>query len=459
MRMDLVCKRCGPLLAVTLLVVGGSGVASAQGGDQDAAKDGATAKQDPTLDDLQSRIEELESRFGKTPTTGGPAATMKVFGRIHLDGWTFPGSDSDINVFENGDPNNNPDSVVEFRRARLGVSGKIQTDMNYKVEIDFAKPDSLVFKDLYFGFTDVPVAQTILIGNQKRPYGLDHLNSSRYNVFMERPFIVESLNQDARRMGIAAYGVDKDMTWNWRYGGYLLQDWSGSGEIVGDQIQPELAARLARTAWYEDDGRDYGHFAVSGAVAWPDDDQAGSRFRTRPEARSQSRWINTGMISDAEMYGLGGLEAVGNFGRTQATAEVMGTQVDRDNGMDNPTFWGTYVYLAYFLTDDYMPWDRSSGTLARIKPSEPFRKAGGWGAWQVAARYSFADFTDEDINGGEGNSLTLGLNWYWNSHASVQFNYIHGRISDRSVAASPPDGDLYGSGNYDILGIRFRVDF
>lgn len=453
MKVDCPWKQWGRLPAVTLLLVSGSGVVAAQTTADEG--DGEVAQKQPTLSELQARIDALESQFGKTPTIGGTASTMKLFGRIHLDGWNTPTSDDAVNVFENGNPNDDPDSQVSFRRARIGVSGKIRDDMLYKIELEFGNPDKFAFKDLFFGFSDVPVAQTLLIGNQKRPYGLDHLNSSRYNVFMERPFVVEALNQDARRMGVAAYGNDADKHWNWRYGAFLLEDWAGSGRVVGDEVQPELAARLAHTAWYENDGRDYGHFAVSGAVAWPDDNEGGSRFRTRPEARSQSRWIDTGMIPEADMYSLMGLEALGNFGRTQVTAEAMGTHVDRGGGLEDTTFWGAYAYVAHFLTDDYMPWDRKSGILARIKPSHPSRVDGN-GAWQVAARYSMADFTDKDVLGGEGNALTLGLNWFWNSHASLQFNYITGRISDRSVNVG---GTIHEEGDYDILGVRFRVDF
>jgi len=384
---------------------------------------------EPTLGDLQQQIDDLEARLDETAKTGGTASTMKVFGRIHLDAWTFPSSDPAINLFENDDPTQAPEDNIEFRRARLGVSGTIHSNMLYKVELDFGHPDSLKFKDLYFGFSDVPGLQTLLVGNQKRPYGLDHLNSSRYNVFMERPFVVEALNADARRPGVAAYGTDADQDWNWRYGAYLLEDWSGTGEVVGDYIQPELAARIARTMWYDESGRSYGHLGLSGSIAWPDDTTSDSGFKTRPEARPQSKWIDTGMIAGADNYGLAGLEAVGNWGRTQVTSEVMGTHVSRGNGMEDTDFWGGYLYLAWFLTGEHMPWNRETGTLARIKPKRPLGESGGWGAWQLAARYSYADFSDEDVLGGVGNSVTLGLNWYVNPHVRVTWNYIHSWIN------------------------------
>ena len=102
-----------------------------------------------------------------------------------------------------------------------------------------------------------------------------------------------------------------------------------------------------------------------------------------------------------------------------------------------------------------MPWHRKSGTLGRPKPFQDFDD-GGWGAWQIAARYSYADFSDKDVFGGVGHSVTLGLNWYWNPNARLQFNYIAGRISDRNVDVG---GQTYSAGDYRVLGIRLMVDF
>lgn len=94
---------------------------------------------------------------------------MKIFGRLHLEFWNFIETDRGTNVLENGEPNADPVNSWEFRRARIGMSGKIYDDMKYKLEIDFGKPDGLVYKDMFFAFSDVPVLKELRIGNQKRP--------------------------------------------------------------------------------------------------------------------------------------------------------------------------------------------------------------------------------------------------------------------------------------------------
>ena len=84
------------------------------------------------------------------------------------------------------------------------------------------------------------------------------------------------------------------------------------------------------------------------------------------------------------------------------------------------------------------------------------------GAWQVAVRWSWADYSDvmnlanaaaaqpgADIHGLQADALTLGLNWYWNQNARMQFNYIMGDVTTNEGT----------NGRYDMVGTRFMVDF
>ncbi len=197
---------------------------------------------------------------------------MKLTGRIHADLWGFPHDSPGVNAFESGDPTIGPQDRIGFRRMRFGVSGDLPSNMLYKIEMEFAGGNDAEFRDAFLGWEKLPVFQTVLLGNQKRPYGLDHLNSSRYNVFLERPFVIEGFNQDARRFGLQSYGFSEDLAWNWRYGVFNLRLIQDEGNYVSDHWQSELAGRLANTFWYDEgsDGRGYGHFAISGSYADPD---------------------------------------------------------------------------------------------------------------------------------------------------------------------------------------------
>jgi phosphate-selective porin OprO/OprP len=429
---------------------------------------------------LEAELARLKLADGGSSIAPGHSDTkMKITGRVHVDSWNFPEDSAGVNEIETEDPAWSPQDRFGFRRLRFGVRGTLPANMEYRIEMEFAGGNQSEFRDAWLGWNELPLLQTLLVGNQKRPYGLDHLNSSRYNVFLERPFVIEAFNQDARRLGIASYGVSDNQRWNWRYGVYnqrLIQD---EGVYVSDGLQLELAGRLANTIWYDETsgGRGYAHWALSGT--WADPDGTGTsppratneaRFRTRPEARTTARWIDTGIIDGTEDYVMLGAEGVVNVGRMQLVGEYQNLWLDRVEGFGSQVhLHGGYFYVSYFLTGEHMPWSRKSGTLGRVKPFENFFLVDrcrhgvgrGLGAWQVAARYSYTDFNDANIWGGVGESFTLGLNWYWTPYARLQFNYIYGEIRDRDADndESTPQPLNLVSGDYGIIGLRAMVDF
>lgn len=436
---------------------------------KDAKKD---AK--PSADD---RLKALEKDVAKLkPDPKKPS--IKASGRVHFDAWTFPGSDELINVIERGNINETPEDRLQFRRVRFGFNGDIADNMFYKIEMEFAGGNAVEYRDVFLGWNNLPVFQTVILGNHKRPYGYDHLNSSRYNIFMERPFMVEAMNQDARRIGLSANGVSEDEQFNWRYGYWAGEIAQNNAGPIGDAWQGEVAGRFAHTWWYDESsgGRGYGHWAVSGAWADPainNGNNGGahtstSRLRTRPSARSTNRWLDTNTIVGAEDYTLGGVEGVFNAGAFHVASEWQMVSMDRVAGVGpgggaSCFFHGGYIEAAYMLTGEHMPWERKTGTLDRLKPFQNFfvvntckdTTASGWGAWQAAIRYDYADLSDSGINGGVGEAVTVGANWYWNANARLQFNYIHGMIrqSRFATAATGPSGD------YDIIGARWMIDF
>lgn len=428
------------------------------------------AEQLDIIDSLNNDVGSLEGDMKNFVTRGTSNATAQVFGRMHLDYWSYPNTDDGAATFEG----ENPQDRILWRRLRFGVKGKISDQMFYKLEMEFPDPNDFEYRDMYIGWENVPVLQTVILGNHKRPFGLDHLNSSRYNIFNTRPNVIEAFNEDTRRLGISSNGVSDDQEWNWRYGVWQLERTQDDGQTFGDAYQLQVAGRLANTYWWDEcsNGRGYGHWAVAGAIADPDEtggprNNNEARFRTRPEARTGDRWLNTGRISNVSHFDILALEHVYNYGAFQWVSEVQGLWTDRDNGSEDTFFYGGYTYVSYFLTGEHMPWERKTGILGRPKPFENFFwvdkcdgcQGRGWGAWQVAFRYSYLDMNDADIFGGEASSYTTSLVWYWNSNASVQFNWIHGYIDDAAVAngvgntGNPVDSD------YDILGLRFRIDY
>jgi len=438
--------------------------------------------------DLAERVNDLESKYEELldiqedfshelehyAYVKSEHITLRFDGRIHIDAWMFPASSPGVNGFETGNNDIPPQDRVGFRRIRLTARGDIYETMLYKMDLEFSDVDRVTPRDMYFGFRDLPVLQRLQIGKQKRPFGLDHWNSSNYNVFMERPFTIESFDADARRLGVESWSHSDDLAFNWQYGIFNQSNLEPNGFYTSDHWQAQGAARLANTLWYDESsgGRGFAHLAIAAMYAHDDGNaltpnyaHSGlnqARLRTRPEARTVNNWLDTGLIADADNVTELGLEHVLNLGPTQFAAEYQNTWVSRE-GASQLHFHGAYAYLSYFLTGESMTWERETGRLGPTHPFENFFLVdtcndgveAGWGAWQIAVRGSYGDLSDDDVQGGVGESITFGLNWYWNSNARMQFNYIYGNIYNNALNAV--NGIDYGT--YQIAGVRFMMYF
>ena len=80
---------------------------------------------------------------------------------------------------------------------------------------------------------------------------------------------------------------------------------------------------------------------------------------------------------------------------------------------------------------------------------QPFSRAGGCGAWELATRWPQLDLNDENIRGGRLNNLTFGINWYLNRFTKFQLNYIHAFLNSPTV----------GDSNAGIVAARAELAF
>ena len=55
---------------------------------------------------------------------------------------------------------------------------------------------------------------------------------------------------------------------------------------------------------------------------------------------------------------------------------------------------------------------------------------GGFGAWELALRYSYLNLNDELADGGILSDITAGTNWYVNPNTRVMLNYVHADLDD-----------------------------
>lgn len=347
-----------------------------------------------------------------------PSVTLG--GRIQLDA----GSVHEDNIDHN--------SGTEIRRARLFAKGDLHEDWGYKLQYDFTSTGSSGIQDAYLDYKPLKIR----IGHAKEPFSLQNMTSSKYVTFIERG--LPHVFAEGRNIGIQT-SRNGD---NWMIAGGLFGD-GRDGSSSGENNEGWGVAVRATVAPVNTDeetvhlGLSLSHRNVGGDHML--------RFRERPEAHiTDTRIVDTGSF-DANDITRSTVEAAFITGPFHVQGEYYHTSIDRQLvGMEDLSFGGYYVETGLFLTDDSVNYKASKGSYSRVTPT------GDNGAWQIAARFSSLDLTDKDINGGEADSLTLGLNWFAAPNIRFSANYIN--ILD--VDGGPTDGD-----QPDAFTLRTQVEF
>ena len=346
---------------------------------------------------------------------------LKFGGRIQAD-YHFEDCDAVLDCDGDG---------FEFRRARLFFSGTVYERVEFKAQYDFAGGDA-DFKDVWIGLKTG--AGKIQFGHFKEFFSLEELTSSNHLAFLER-----SLNNafaPGRNSGVGFSGKHGDKV-NWGIGAFYDANDFG---ISSNEDNVNLTGRVAVRPIYRDQGKKLLHIGIA---ATHKDRASSIRFRARPEAHFTGRFVDTRSFAADDALILG-LELAGVNDALWWAAEYNQADVSTPGGSD-PTFDGGYLQVGYLLGGNHRRYKTSAGAFDRQKPADNWGLDGGKGAWEIALRYSTIDLTDNGIDGGEEDNLTLGVNWYLNPSTRLMINYIN--------------ADVDGAGSADFFLVRWHLDF
>lgn len=381
-----------------------------------------------------------------------------------------------------------------FRRVRLQFDGTFWQVGEYNMIYGFenTQRSTIALFEFWGGIKDIPVLGSIRLGRMVTPQGLegDDTTSNKAMTFLERASFGEAFYQN---FSTGIWQGNSILDQRFTYSSMFYRPdlpGSNSGDFFGDG-EYCVAGRLTALPIYENDGRDLVHLGAS--TSWRHATRGGNevtgpqfvRFRARPEQRdfaedidgtshdgvlnpgNANRLVDTGNIQ-ANSATIIGTEFVWIRGPFSLQAEYAftsanGAVVSKKNVGDQ-WFDGGYIQVSYFLTGENRTYDKRLGRFNPYYmsgPNTPFwlvrdRSGGlnwGIGAWEVAARYSHLNLNSSDnvIQGGDMNGLTLGLNWYLNPNFKIQFQYIH----DNRYNVAPG----VNSGSVDGFGIRTQVAF
>ena len=353
--------------------------------------------------------------------------SWQPFGRIHLDA----GGIIDDAV-------DHPNSA-EFRRARLGMKGKVSKNFGYKVEVDFAN-EGVSLKDTYLNYKGIDKTE-IRIGNFKPGYSIDEQTSSNDIVFIERAAPVDSF-ATSQQLGAGFITHDK----NWSVAGGVFND--DAGVQSSDDEMWSVAGRVTAAPIVEK-GKTV-HVGASASYREPDQANDTFDFDARAENRLQTADSVAAVITDGESAAIYGVEAAASLGPVHLQGEYIMANVE-NRANNDPTFNGGYAQISWFPTGEGRVYKSSKGSFKPAKVLRPFNPSqGDWGAVELAARHSHLDLNDGGITGGELSSTTFGANWYLNDYVRFLANFI---IVDTDENAVTPNDDPK------IAVIRSQVKF
>lgn len=352
--------------------------------------------------------------------------------------------------------------------------------------------------------TNTPVA--LQFGSQWEPNGLETINTILYTDFMERSLASDTFG-GGRHIGASA--TTNGANWSVKTGIYSTsaQDkafvptaqvgvpyWvnSKAGWVsTGGAQYFDVAGRATYAPIMEPDK--LLHFGASGRYHQPNSSTGANDDRNLllgSATYMESNVLKTNLLGTPDLS-CGGVALLGHptvagncvrdalffgaelaaaYGPLSVQAEYMGAHYDRRNqnillaglagnyapGGSSQNFDGYYVYGTWYLTGESRAASYSvdsysnPGTFRQTKILRPF-SAGGWGAWELAARFSsvnlnngpytgttFANLialspnaaartyvANSSVNGGSEKDVTVGLNWYPVAGIRFMANWTH----------------------------------
>ena len=391
--------------------------------------------------------------------------------------------------FAVGTPVVGPDlnSGTNFRRARIGIDGKLFGNFDYNLLFDFggsgtdagsggsaiSGTSGAALHEGWIQYSGYKIADLypvrIRVGAFAPSLGLEDAMSTNGSLFVERPSSAEVARSIA--------GADK------RIGGQIQSNgdhWLAAVAVTGAKTgdnttfdeQLGYTARVAGTPLFGYDWRL--HIGANASYvehpAQPTALLAATSFTLsdRPELRVDgTQLISTGGIDASHVSHYGG-ELGFQKGPFLIQGEYFRYQVERRLplvGAANPHFDGWYVEGGWTLTGEQRRYNNVNGAFDAPAVNHPLDVANHqYGAFELAARYSVTNLNYNEgilgaatplggIRGGDQTIWTAGVNWYPNPDVKFGLQYQNVTI-DRLSATGVEIGQ-----KYDAVALRSQFAF
>jgi len=329
---------------------------------------------------------------------------------------------------------------VSLRRVRSAVKAQINEDWYGEVDCNFSN-GVFELEDAYILYTGLKDFE-FRIGNFKEDFSQEETTTSRYTTFIERAMAVACF-APGRHAGIQAQW--QKFNWLRISGGvswqlvdnadtrYNVEEYNKIGKGMG----ANYTGKIVWMPWASNEfqGLHIGYNASYRSAKKTDDNYIdgnslvgrgynGNYFSTR-----NATSVNRIKYLSCEYYGvkydlLQGYELGGYKDGFRVIGEVITNTSIMDKNFAGATandktkfFWGYYVQTSYLLFGGKQRYD-----ITQSEFTQPTRGK-KWGDIEMMARFDYLNLNSEDIYGGSGQNISLGVVYHINNNVKMMLNY------------------------------------
>lgn len=372
-------------------------------------------------------------------------------------------------------------SGSNFRRAQLGLQGKLFGDWSYYVNVDYGSGGSTGTETPghiqqayieYDGFGPF----VFRIGAHPPSTGLDDSYAAPDQLLLERSApgdLTRNMAGGDGRDSVELLYVGDRLYGSLAYTGNKVQETT----FVSDE-QQAVVGRLAYSPIANSDWRWL--VSVSGTDVFRPGDSNGTLASPRPFSISNPPEVNiddnstklvsvsNANVTDAWAWNL---ESAVTYQNVLAQAGYFKYGIDQRGvaSLRGQGFDGWYVEGSWVLTGESRGYSAANAAFTGPKPRVNFSpEGGGWGAFELAARYSTLDLNDNagviggappagGVRGGEQRIGTIGLNWYPNPVLKFTLQAQNVQLSRIGTLGTTPNANI--GQNFNTIAFRSQLAF
>lgn len=384
-----------------------------------------------------------------------------------------------------------------LRRVRPTFEGTLLGKYGFRFTPDFGGGGASVI-DAHIDANLTPWFK-IRAGKFKSFVGLERLQSASDIRLVERSYVTNAILPN-RDLGIAVHGDFFDNKLNYAVG--LVNGVADGGNIatgVSFTDEKEVTARLFATPFRDDvnilSGLGFGlagtytDFTGERNLDFTGTSNADSTRNGLPSyvTEGQQTFFRYGSAAVADgqrlriapqaYYYHGPFGLIAEYAQVKQDVSLLTTTASNTTSIIAANTHKGLTHEAYNLTLSYLLTGEDS-SFKGVKPANDFDlDRGGWGAWEVVARFSGLNLDDDTFRNPAGTAFTggyadlsqsaksastwiAGLNWYWNTNVKFQLNYAHTSFDGGAVigASNNAAGTTVTTANASGSNIKDRPD-